>query len=131
VKYKIFILILPVYLYAADMNMFDPKTAAMFNSIADPKKPEASPQQQEAKPSEMMVIDPKDRAKDFKAAFDILRINQTQSKITYFLEDKSQISGIMEVSILPGGTMLSFRLASTKGISYKIVPVEQIKSIGL
>ncbi len=111
------------------MNMFDPKTAAMFNAIADPKKPAAPVE--EAKPSEMMVIDPKDRAKDFKAAFDILRINQTQSKITYFLEDKTQISGIMEVSILPGGTMLSFRLATTKGISYKIVPVEQIKSVGL
>lgn len=128
-KHKILILLLPVYFYAADMNMFDPKTAAMFNAIADPKKPAAPVE--EAKPSEMMVIDPKDRAKDFKAAFDILRINQTQSKITYFLEDKTQISGIMEVSILPGGTMLSFRLATTKGISYKIVPVEQIKSVGL
>ena len=124
-KYKI-ALLLASQLYAADMST--PQMSAMFNEIAGQgaKKPVM-----ETKPNEMMVIDPKDRAKDFKAAFDVLRINRDQTKITYFLEDKSQISGIMEIAILPGGTMLSFKMATTKGVIYRIVPVEQIKSIGL
>ncbi|MDN3505518.1 MAG: hypothetical protein P0S95_08080 [Rhabdochlamydiaceae bacterium] len=79
--------------------------------------------------SDIMIINPDNRAKDFKAAFDILQQEVQGSKIIFTLTDKSTISGIMEIQVLPGGTMLSFMLNTTKGIKYKIVPIEQIKSI--
>ena len=80
---------------------------------------------------EIMMISPDKRAHDFVEAFKVLSIGQMREKITFFLTDKSKISNIMEIDVLPGGTMVSFKLNSTKGIKYKIVPIEQIESVGL
>ena len=79
--------------------------------------------------NDIMIINPDNRAKDFKAAFDILQQEVQGSKIVFTLTDKSTISNIMEVQVLPGGTMISFMLNTTKGIKYRIVPIEQIHSI--
>lgn len=79
---------------------------------------------------DVMVINPDMRAKDFKAAFDILKVQDMKGHTTFFLEDGSHIDHILEVDILPGGTMISFRINTTRGIKYKVIPIEQIKSIG-
>jgi hypothetical protein len=80
---------------------------------------------------EIMVIPPQQRAQDFKEAFDYLKKIQTQSKITFILKDSTKISQILDVSVLPGGTMLNFKINSTQGIQYQIIRVEDIKSIHL
>ncbi len=80
---------------------------------------------------EVMMIPPQLRAQDFKEAFDYLKKIQTQSKITFTLKDGSKLSQILDVSLLPGGTMLNFKINTVQGIQYQIIRVEDIKSISL
>ena len=80
---------------------------------------------------EVMLIQPQQRAQDFKEAFDYLKKIQTQSKITFVLKDSTKISQILDVTVLPGGTMLNFKLNTTQGIQYEIIRIEDIKSIHL
>ena len=80
---------------------------------------------------EMMIIPPQARAQDFKEAFDLLKKVKSQDKITFFLKDKSKISGILDVDVLPGGTMINFKVNTTQGVRYQIVRVEDINSVML
>lgn len=97
---------------------FEEKTAAVETN-----------KQRQSGSQEVMIINPEKRAQDFKAAFDLLKSQAQSEKIVFLLTDKSTISGIMEVSVLPGGTMLSFMINTTRGVKYKIIPIEQIQSI--
>ena len=80
---------------------------------------------------EVMMIPPQLRAQDFKEAFDYLKKIQTQSKITFTMKDGSKLAQILDVSILPGGTMLNFKINTVQGIQYQIIRIEDIKSISL
>ncbi len=80
---------------------------------------------------EVMMISPQLRSQDFKEAFDYLKKIQNPSKITFTLKDQTQLNQILDVSILPGGTMLNFKINSTQGIQYRIIRVEDIESISL
>ncbi|MCF7851972.1 MAG: hypothetical protein K9M07_01885 [Simkaniaceae bacterium] len=79
---------------------------------------------------EVMIIDPQMRAKDFKTAYDILSTQNMKEHVTFYLSDKTVLSGIIGVDVLPGGTMMSFKLNTTQGIKYKVIPIEQISSVG-
>ena len=123
-KYKLAILFL---ISSGSIYVIDGLSAAESKSFEDKMSAAVAPKKTGA--NDIMIINPDNRAKDFKAAFDILQQEVQGSKIVFTLTDKSTISDIMEIQVLPGGTMLSFMLNTTKGIKYKIVPIEQIKSI--
>jgi hypothetical protein len=80
---------------------------------------------------EVMVISPQNRAQDFKEAFDYLKKIQTQSKITFTLKDHTKLSQVLDVLVMPGGTMLNFKINTVQGIQYQIIPIEDIRTISL
>lgn len=80
-------------------------------------------------PSELMVIQPNLRAKDLKGAYDFHKKNKIPGEIIYTLNSGEKLMSIIEVTDLPGGTMLIFKLNTTQGTRYHIVGVEQIHSV--
>lgn len=79
--------------------------------------------------TEMMIISPEGRAKDIKAAFDFLKKNAPTTKPSIKMINGSTLTGIIEIDIMPGGTVLIFKVASLKGIQYRIENIEKIDSI--
>lgn len=91
----------------------------------------ASMDQHKQKPSdpEILIIPPKNRAEDLKEAFEFLQKENVTNQITFTLRNGSKLTGISEVTVLKGGTMLIFKLATTTGTKYQILPVEEVTGI--
>lgn len=79
--------------------------------------------------NEIMVISPELRGKDIQAAIKYLATHIPTSKPSVKLADGSEITGIMDVDVMPGGTILIFKISSLKGIQYKVVNIEEVQSI--
>lgn len=80
--------------------------------------------------NEVMLISPELRAKDLKAAIEYLKQKVPSSKPSIKLNDGSTFSSILDVDVMPGGTILIFKIASLKGTAYKVVNIEEIESLG-
>ena len=79
--------------------------------------------------SEIMVISPELRAQDIQAAIQFLRQHIPTSKPNIKLTDGSLITNIMDVDVMPGGTILIFKITSLKGLQYKVVNIEKVQSL--
>ncbi len=79
--------------------------------------------------TEMMIISPEGRAKDIQAAIKYLKLHAPTSKPKIKLTNGSTISGILSVDIMPGGTLLIFKVGSLKGVRYEIEKIENIDTI--
>jgi|GEM_PF-2533685 len=79
--------------------------------------------------SEVMIISPELRAKDLQAAIKFLNLHVPTSKPNIKLSDGSKITSIMDVEVMPGGTILIFKIASLKGLQYKVVNIEEVQSL--
>ena len=80
---------------------------------------------------ELIVVHPADRAKDLKAAFEYLKKEKVPNRVTYQLRSGEKLHGISEVTVLPGGTMLIFKLMTPAGTKFRVIPVEDIASINI
>ena len=78
-----------------------------------------------------MMINPSSRAKDYKSAYDYLKKKQSSNKIYFYLKDGSILSNIAEIVLMEDSSLLIFKMSTTQGIQYKIVMVEDIKSMSL
>lgn len=79
--------------------------------------------------SEIMIISPELRAKDLQAAIKFLNQHVPTSKPNITLSDGSKITSIMDVDVMPGGTILIFKVTSLKGLRYKVVNIEEVQSL--
>ncbi|NGX50164.1 MAG: hypothetical protein K1060chlam2_00005 [Chlamydiae bacterium] len=79
--------------------------------------------------SEVMIITPASRAKDIHSAFQYLRTMSPATKIGVKLTDGSIISEILDINVMPGGTMIIFKINTMKGEKYRVVKIEQIDSL--
>lgn len=79
--------------------------------------------------SEVMIISPELRAKDLQAAIKFLNLHVPTSKPNITLSDGSKITSIMDVNVMPGGTILIFKVTSLKGLQYKVVNIEEVQSL--
>ncbi len=79
--------------------------------------------------SEIMVISPELRAKDLQAAIKFLNQHVPTSKPNITLRDGSKITSIMDVDVMPGGTILIFKVTSLKGLRYKVINIEEVQSL--
>ncbi len=77
----------------------------------------------------LMMIDPKERAADFIKAFETLRKEISPAKIYFHIIKGSPISNIMDVSLMENGTLLIFRVSTSQGPQYKIVPIEDVLDV--
>lgn len=80
---------------------------------------------------ELIVVHPADRAKDLKAAFEYLKKEKIPNRVMYKLRSGESLSGISEVTVLPGGTMLIFKLMTPAGTKFRVIPVEDVESINI
>ena len=79
-------------------------------------------------PSDVMIVNPKEVAKDWTNAFSMLKTKQTGS-IVFYLSGGEKIENIVEVQALPGGYLMFFTLKNLHGLQYRIIKTSEISSI--
>lgn len=79
--------------------------------------------------NEIMIIAPEKRANDLLSAFHFLKKANAAAKIAVRLNDGSFITEILEMELMPGGTMIIFKMNSMKGQQYKVVKIEDIDTL--
>ncbi len=77
----------------------------------------------------VMLIDPKQRAADLLAAYNMLKKNRSLSKLYFQLTNGNKISNIMNMQISDNGTLIIFQMTSNTGMKNLVVFVEDIDSI--
>ncbi|MBF5060098.1 hypothetical protein [Candidatus Neptunochlamydia vexilliferae] len=80
-------------------------------------------------PSEVMIISPEGRAKDLQAAIEYLKQKNPTEKPSVKLTTGMEISNIIGLDVMPGGTLLIFKVSTLKGAKYKVVKIEEIDSL--
>jgi len=79
--------------------------------------------------SEVMIINPESRAKDIQSAFKYLKQMSPATKIGVKLTNGSIITDILNMDVMPGGTMIIFRINTMKGEKYRVVKIEKIDTL--
>jgi len=79
--------------------------------------------------SEVMIINPESRAKDLQSAFKYLREMSPATKIGVKLNNGSIITQILSMDVMPGGTMIIFKINTMKGEQYRVVKIENIDTL--
>ncbi|MEM8727763.1 MAG: hypothetical protein AAGE99_03540 [Chlamydiota bacterium] len=78
---------------------------------------------------EMMIIAPEGRANDIRAAIKFLQQKVPTDKPMIKLTNGKVITGIVNVDVMPGGTLLIFKISVLKGLKYQIEKIEDIDTI--
>ncbi|MCB1084743.1 MAG: hypothetical protein KDK60_01425 [Chlamydiia bacterium] len=116
-------------IYIAPPTSIDSSTATLpINTPSKEKKAVASKETSSTKDkgSEVMIISPEGRAKDIQEAIKFLKLKSPAAKPTIELMSGERLVGIQEVDVMPGGTIVIFRLASLKGLQYRVEKIEDI-----
>ena len=77
----------------------------------------------------MMIISPEARAKDLQAAIKLLLAQTPSKKPSITLKSGMRLQDIIEVELMPSGTLLMIKAFSVKGIQTHIVGVEEVQSV--
>lgn len=78
--------------------------------------------------TDVMIVDPKEVAKDWTNAFIMLKNKQTGT-IAFYLTGGEKIENIVDVSPLPGGYLMFFTLKNIHGLQYRVIKTSEISSI--
>jgi hypothetical protein len=85
-------------------------------------------QQQHASSNDIMIVDPKQVAQDWKQAFNMLQ-NKQQKQLVFKLASGEKIKGITEIDNLTGGYLMIFTIKNLHGMQYKIIKTAEIISL--
>ncbi|NGX40166.1 MAG: hypothetical protein KR126chlam1_01511 [Chlamydiae bacterium] len=77
----------------------------------------------------VMIIDPKDRAADYMKAFQLLKTEKSTAKVYFTIAGGVEISNVIEMTAMPGGTMVLFRYSTPQGVKFQAVEIEDILGI--
>jgi len=80
---------------------------------------------------EVIMIDPSTRAQDFKEAFTYLLQYKGGSPLFFELQDHEKLYNVLDLSLMKGGTMIIFKINTSQGLKYRVVNIEDIRSIGV
>lgn len=105
------------------------KLSKASDKLSTAEKSAAARKSSSKESNEMMIISPEGRAKDIKAAIEFLKKRSPTTKPSIKMSNGSTITGILDVEVMPGGTVLIFQVASLKGIQYQVENIENINSI--
>jgi ActR/RegA family two-component response regulator len=75
------------------------------------------------------VIDLKQRATDYKEAFETLKKEKSSGKIYFELTSGTTIGNIVEMNLMGNGHLIVFKFNSGQGIRQQVVAVEQISGL--
>lgn len=81
-----------------------------------------------ASSNDVMIVDPKVVAKDWKEAFTMLQNRQSKG-LVFHLSDGSEVKDITEIDTLPGGYLMIFTIRNLHGMQYKIIKTAEILSL--
>lgn len=76
----------------------------------------------------LIVIEPKSRAKDYAQAFELLRKDKPSQKIN-IQTSSGTLANVAELTPAENGTLMLIKVPFTQGTKYLIVPIEDIKEI--
>ncbi|GAB4187155.1 MAG: hypothetical protein Tsb0015_05600 [Simkaniaceae bacterium] len=82
-----------------------------------------------AKENSLLIIEPKNRAKDFMEAYQTLKKEKAAGAIQFHLSSGQVLSHITDIKLLEGGTLLIFQMSTPKGQKFEVVKIEDIQSI--
>lgn len=91
--------------------------------------PAEVPKSQTPQAQDLILIHPKDRATDFKEAFDFLKQQKASARARFLLKDGKMLTNILDITVPQGGTLLIFQINTSQGYNYQVVKVEDIESI--
>lgn len=77
---------------------------------------------------DIVIVDPKQMASDWKSAFSMLKVKQT-SGIIFHLANGEMIQDIMEIEPLEGGYLMFFTVKDLHGLQYKVIKTSEIISL--
>lgn len=80
---------------------------------------------------EVMMIDPSIRAQDFKEAFTYLSQYKGGAPLFFELQDQEKLYNVLDLSLMKGGTLVIFKINTTQGLKYRVVKIEDVRSIGV
>ena len=81
--------------------------------------------------SGVIMIDPVKRAQDLVEVFNTLQKAKAGPNITFLLTNGEKISGVMNITVTSGGTILIFKQDVPSGTRFVAAPVEQIQTVEL
>lgn len=99
--------------------------SAMAQAAAQSK---GAPTVKGASTSDIMIVDPKEVAKDWKQAFNMLKVKQTGT-LSFHLANGEEIRQIVDIDPLEGGYLMFFTIKNLHGLQYKIIKTSEIESI--
>lgn len=76
-----------------------------------------------------MMIDLKQRANDYKEAFEVLKKEKGTGKVYFQLLEGTKISNIIDMTLMSSGHLIVFKFNTQQGIKQQVVPVEQIAEL--
>ena len=114
-----------------NMQQTQPKQAKPKSHTEQPTQDQktAATQTTRSGQSEVMIINPETRAKDIQDAYQYLRMMSPASKLAVKLLDGSAITEILDMKVMPGGTIIIFRTNTLQGQKFQLVKVEDIDTI--
>jgi hypothetical protein len=116
-------------IYSISSSQFFQNQAKAPSHETPTELPVAAKESQTKGQSEIMIISPEARAKDLLSAFQYLKKMSVAIKLGVKLIDGSLISEILDMEVMPGGTMIIFKINSMKGQKYRVVKIESIDTI--
>ncbi|MCH9621204.1 MAG: hypothetical protein S4CHLAM20_06210 [Chlamydiia bacterium] len=78
--------------------------------------------------NDIMIVDPKEMAKDWKQAFTTLKSKQNQG-LLFKLANGEKVKDISNIDTLPGGYLMIFTVKNLHGLQYKIIKTSEILSL--
>lgn len=81
--------------------------------------------------NEVLVITAQERASDIKHVFEFVQKNQGGMALALQLADGTTISNILNITVMPGGTLMIVQTNSMKGQIYEVVRTENIVEVKL
>ncbi len=111
----------PIYMAPTGTTPVEKQASKVVATLKEPT--------QQKGPSEVMIISPEGRANDLKAAIEYLKKNNPSAKPSVKLTSGTEITNISDVDVMPGGTLLIFKVGTLKGVQYKVVKIEEIDSL--
>ena len=78
---------------------------------------------------DIIVIDPNQRSQDFTQAYEIIKKGKSPQSIFFHTSDGKSITNVVEMMPMNNGTLILFKVMTTMGTKYELIPIEQLVSI--
>ncbi|MBM3183708.1 MAG: hypothetical protein FJZ64_00155 [Chlamydiae bacterium] len=95
-------------------------------ALEKPTPPQAAVSSQDMRTT--LLIDPKQRAKDYIQAFELLRREKPTLKVNVMTKT-GPLLNVSEIAAADNGTLLFIKMPSNQGTKYLILPIEEIQEI--